>query len=325
MTTIGSLYDQYRSLILSRVSGGTARAYGSAWRRRVEPSFAGRDVEGLTTLDVESEFASWSGAFSTRVDALSLLSAICRVAVKGGLIANNPCVGVERPRFQDADPTSRALSLEEADRLLDLLPQGPYRRFVLAMLYTGCRLGEVAGLRVSDVDWESRTITIRRTASAGAAGELVVGPTKGRRIRSVPLARPLEPIALEAAEGKGEHDLLFPGPRGGYINSKNLSRALDWHRVRDTVKRFPPDEAALHWHDLRHTAAVMLFRAGVSAPDVQAILGHSSLAVTQMYADTRNDAAKRGAAALTVFYARESNSQLEGGEQPPKSGADQGF
>lgn len=47
----------------------------------------------------------------------------------------------------------------------------------------------------------------------------------------------------------------------------------------------------------------MLLRAGLSAPDVQAILGHSSLAVTQLYANTRNDAAKRGAVALSAFYA----------------------
>ena len=90
----------------------------------------------------------------------------------------------------------------------------------------------------------------------------------------------------------GAHDLLFPSPRGGYINSKNLSRAIGWFSIRESIKQFAPDQAALHRHDLRHTAAVMVFRAGFSAPDVQAILGHSSLAVTQMYANTRNDAAK---------------------------------
>jgi len=42
--------------------------------------------------------------------------------------------------------------------------------------------------------------------------------------------------------------------------------------IRESIKQFPSDEEQLHWHDLRHTAAVMLFRAGLSAPDVQAIL-----------------------------------------------------
>lgn len=82
---------------------------------------------------------------------------------------------------------------------------------------------------------------------------------------------------------------------------------------------FPPDEEPLHWHDLRHTAAVMLFRAGLSSLHVQAILGHSSLAVTQLYANTRNDAAKRGAIALSSFYAPKSRAQLE---EAPKTGPD---
>jgi integrase len=321
--TVGDLYAQYRPLMLSKVSQGTGRAYTYAWRKRVGPSFDHREISTITTLDVELAFATWSGAESTRVDALSALSALCRIAVKGNLIPTNPCTGVERIRSQNPDPTGRALTVDEVETLLvSLPPAGPYRRFILAMLYTGCRVGEIAGLRVSDVDWETNTINVVRTASPGLTGALVVGPTKGRRGRAVPLAQPLAPTIVEASEGKGPHDLLFPGPRGGYINSKNLSRAIGWFEIRDTIRQFAPDEAPLHWHDLRHTAAVMLFRAGLSAPDVQAILGHSSLAVTQLYANTRNDAAKRGAIALSDFYAPKSRGQLEGGEEAAKSGSD---
>ncbi|MEA9984939.1 tyrosine-type recombinase/integrase [Subtercola sp. RTI3] len=307
---MSEVFERYHALILSKVSPGTGRSYMVAWRHRVLPYFGARQIESITTLDVELGFAEWSGSFSTRIDALSMLSAICKVAVKGGVITSNPCIGVDRPRVQQNDLTARSLTLEEVDRLLTILPAaGHYRRFVLALLYTGGRLGEIAGMRCSDVDIEDRTISIRRSASAGLHGEMVVGPTKGRRVRTVPLAEPLLPVILAARVGRQEHDLLFPGPRGGTINSKNLSRALDWFRIRDQIKTFPINEPALHWHDLRHTSAVMLFRAGVSAPDVQAILGHSSLAVTQMYANTRADAARRGAAALSQLYGNRQGHQ----------------
>jgi integrase len=187
---------------------------------------------------------------------------------------------------------------------------------MLALLYTGCRLGEVAGLRVSDAEIRERIIRVRRTASAGLHGEIVIGPTKGRRVRVVPMPEPLVPVIEDAAAGKGEHDLLFPGPRGGTINSKNLSRALDWSNIRDQVKTFPPGEPPLHFHDLRHTTATLLFRAGVSAPDVQAVLGHSSLQVTQLYARSNADAAKRGAAALTDLFRRGQPEGGEGQEEP---------
>ena len=103
--------------------------------------------------------------------------------------------------------------------------------------------------------------------------------------------------------GKDIDALAFPGPMGGYINSKNLSRALKWPRLRDLVKRFPSGEAALHWHDLRHTALTNLALGGLVMPDLMAVAGHSTLQVTQRYLNTKADAAKRAAAVTSDFYA----------------------
>lgn len=318
--TVGALWERYAPVVFSRLSPSTQRGYRYAWGKRVAPSFAHVPVASLTTLDVEVAFAAWSGSESTRGDALGVLSALCRVAVKGGYLPSNPCIGVERHRGQARDVAARGLSLEEFARLRELLPAaGPYRRFVLAMPYTGCRIGEVAGLRLSDVDWGDRTLTVARTVTNGR-----VGPTKGRRLRVLPVVDQLLPILREAADGKGEHDYLFPGPRGGFLNSKNLTRALRFHSWRDQVKTFAPDELPLRWHDLRHTAARFFFMAGLSAPDVQALMGHSSLQVTQLYADTRREAARRATPLLSGFFSQ-SDTQLRGGEAAAIRASDLGF
>ena len=323
VVTVAEVWARYQALILGRLAPGTTRSYLAAWRMRVAPSFGAWEVGQLRPLDVELAFASWSGAHSTRVDALATLSAICRTAIKAGLLTANPCTGIERLRLVPYDPAGRALSVDEVDRLVAALPAaGPYRRFVLAMLYTGCRLGEVAGLRASDVDAELGVLQVRRTVSPGVGGRMTVGPTKGRKVRAVPLADPLRPVVAEAVRGAGEHGYLFAGPRGGFISSRNLSRALRWPAIRDGIKTFGPEDEPLHFHDLRHTAAVLFFRAGLSAPDVQAILGHSSLAVTQLYADTRKDAAIRGTAAASAFWAAHQRGQLGGGESLRIAGDD---
>jgi len=324
--TVGALWQRYAAVVFSKVAPGTQRAYTYAWRLRVAPWFADRDVASVTTLDVEEAFASWTGSESTRADALGALSALYRVAIKGRYVVSNPCLGVDRRRGQAADVAARALTREQYVTLLEVLPPaGPYRRFLLAMLYTGCRLGEVAALRLSDVDWDERTLSVSRTASPGVTGKVEIGPTKGRRTRSVPVVDQLVPILHLAAEGKGPHDYLFTGPRGGFVSSKNLSRALHWHAIRDQVKTFAPGEAALHWHDLRHTAAVFFFDAGLSAPDVQAILGHSSLLVTRLYADTRGLAARKSVQPLSRFFAPQSIGQLEGGETAAELAPDLGI
>lgn len=312
--TVADLYDRFAPIIWDRVAENTRGSYERAWKLRVGPVFADMDVAWVRPLDVEAAFAGWSGSPSTRVDALALLSRLCGFAVKGGHIPSNPCKGVDVRRRTGGDPASRALSRAQVDVLLAELDRVPavYRRFVLAMLYTGCRLGEIAGLRVADVDHSGLVIWVRRTASPGLRGVMRVGETKGRRVRPVPLAAPLVQIVADAAEGKGAHDLLFPGPRGGVLSSGNLTRGVDWPSLRDRIKTFGPGEPPLHWHDLRHTAAVVLFRAGESAPNVQAILGHSSLAVTQLYANTRDEAARHAAASLSAYYGTGIAHQGEG-------------
>jgi integrase len=326
MATVGELFDRYSTVLFARVAPATARGYQSAWRQRVKASFAGVEIRTIRAFDVEMAFASWTGKYSTKIDGFALLSNLCKLAAKDGQLDANPCTGVDLPRKPEFDPASRALTQPEIDRLLLVLPRsGVYRRFVLAMLYTGCRLGEVAGLRVGDLDLADSVIAVRRTVSPGEGGRMTVGPTKGRRTRQVPIVGPLLPLIHEALEGKGDHDYLFPGPRGGHISSKNLSRALNWHEIRDGIKSFAPEEEPLHWHDLRHTAAVLFFRFGLSAPEVQAILGHSSLAVTQLYADMRKDAARHAAKAGTAYWAAQSRGQLGGGEETAESPSDQGI
>jgi integrase len=304
MHTVAEFWELYRDAILASVRPRTASGYEVAWRRRVRESFGHRALDSITTFEIEAVAATWQIKYSTKRDALACLSKIMRAAVKAGLVPVNPCRGVELGRQEEGDPTGRALSRAEVGRLLAVLPEsGPYRRFVVAMLFTGMRIGEVAALAVADCDLEAGLIRVSKTASPGRRGELVVGPTKNGKTRLVPIANQLRPVVEEACAGKTLEDRAFPGPQGGYINSKNLSRALKWPQIRVTVKNFPPSEAPLHWHDLRHTALTNLALGGLVMPDLMAVAGHSTLQVTQRYLNTKADAAKRAASIQSDFYA----------------------
>ena len=119
-------------------------------------------------------------------------------------------------------------------------------------------------------------------------GELIEQSPKSNKERQVPIVKALRPYLREAMTDKGPDDLVFSGPRSGRIVAKNFRRFVDWERIRKELRR--PD---LRVHDLRHTFATILFDAGASAPDVQAVLGHSSLQVTEHYSRAREGVAKR--------------------------------
>jgi len=303
MQTVEWFWDLYREAILASVRPHTASGYEVAWRRRVRKSFGHRLLGTITTFEIEAVAATWQVKYSTKRDALACLSKIMRAAVKAGFVPVNPCLGVELGRQEEGDPTGRALSRAEVGRLLAVLPQsGVYRRFVVTLLFTGMRIGEVAAVTVADCDLETGLIRVSKTASPGRRGEIVVGPTKSGKSRLVPIATQLRPVIIDACEGKAPDDRAFPGPNGGFLSSKNLSRAIKWPSIRETVKRFPPTEAPLHWHDLRHTALTNLALGGLVMPDLMAVAGHSTLQVTQRYLNTKADAAQRAGSIQSVFY-----------------------
>lgn len=302
--TVAEFWDEHHEAILASVRPHTASGYEVAWRRRVRDSFGDRELASITTFEIEAAAASWPVKYSTKRDALACLSKIMRAATKARLVPVNPCLGVELGRQEEGDPTGRALTRAEVGRLLAVLPEsGAYRRFVIALLFTGMRIGELAALTVADCDLDAGLIRVSKTASPGRRGEIVVGPTKSGKPRLVPIAPQLLPVIVEACDGKTLDDRAFPGPKGGTLTSKNLSRAIRWSTVRDAVKRFPPGEAKLHWHDLRHTALTNLALGGLVMPDLMAVAGHSTLQVTQRYLNTKADAAKRAGAIQSAFYA----------------------
>ena len=304
--TLNEIFDEYRPVVLADVTARTAYVYQNAWNRRVADSLGTLPVVNITGLVIRMAWASWDGSQSTKTDALAVTSKTLSVAVDAGLIRSNPARGLRLKRKPAKSPAARALSPVELAEFIARTPQGHYRRIIQALAYTGCRLGEVAGLTLADVDLERGLIRIARSLSPDPSGKLVSGDTKSHRDRVVPILPQLVPVILEAGEGKSPHDLLFPGPRGGALDSGNLSRSIGLKLWREQIKTFAPGTPPLHLHDLRHTAATLLCRAGVPVNEVQAILGHSSLAVTQMYARANDEAALRAGVRFGAFLAGEN-------------------
>ncbi len=167
-----------------------------------------------------------------------------------------------------------------ADLADDGSPLGLRDVAMLELLYaTGVRVGELVGLDLDDVDDERRVVR-------------VLG--KGRKERSTPFGQPAaRALARWRRHGRpallveGAGAALFLGARGRRIDQRAV-RTLVHQRIAQV-----PGAPDIGPHGLRHTAATHLLEGGADLRSVQELLGHASLATTQLYTHVTTDRLRR--------------------------------
>lgn len=140
--------------------------------------------------------------------------------------------------------------------------------------FTGLRAGEIAALRVSALDFNSRQVRILASASE-AYGKLQFGPPKNWRRRSVPLPRRLaEELSTHITERKPSA-LVFTSSRGTPVRQSNFHA----RHFKPAALRVGVD-SRVRFHDLRHSYAAMLIAQGAHPRAIMERMGHSSIQVT---------------------------------------------
>lgn len=243
------------------------------WRTKT----GNRDVGSLRLTDL-SDYVSWlhdqNLAPKSIARNLAALSSFFRFEISEGRAQENLVKLIDAPKLWDRLPT--VLSPTAVDRLLAVPVTGTMKgdraRAVLETLYaSGCRVSEVAGLRMGDLDLDNGWL---RCIGKGNKQRLVPIGTKGREAlthylntwRPQLLTKSKEPI-----------DRVFLSNRG-----RQVSRNAIWKLVKTSAIQagLSPNVSP---HTLRHSFATHLLAGGADLRVVQELLGHSSIATTQLY------------------------------------------
>lgn len=318
VTTLAEFFSKYRALVESGLTSNAVQSYARAWTLRLEPSLGPLPLSELRPLTIANAHAAWSGAESTKGDAIALLSKILGLAAMDGLLPANPCKSLPRARgkAREADWASRALDDLQVRRMLTLTSFHPSGRRALAGLaFTGLRLGELVGLRWEDLNEQQGFLTVRRTFSPDGHGRLVERPTKSGKARQVPILEELTPWLEEARPFDFDH--IFTGKRGGPFDSGNLARAVRWHELRDQIATFA-DGHPLRFHDLRHTFLSRLARLGIAPAHIQKVAGHASITTTERY--THLSGTEAALAVRDAVNGRNREVTFRGGEHAAEGG-----
>ncbi|MCI9887229.1 tyrosine recombinase XerC [Micrococcales bacterium 31B] len=226
-----------------------------------------------------ADLASTGAARRSLARRAAAARSFTRWAHRAGLVAADPGVRLVAPRPERYLPhvlrqgDVNDLLHEAETRAADVDPLAVRDVCALELLYgAGLRVAELCGLDLRDVDLERRTLR-------------VLG--KGGKERTVPFGRPAadavatyldasRPVLAGAASGTA----LLLGARGGRLGPRAVRTLLD--RIAavtgagGAARRVSP-------HTLRHSAATHLVEGGADLRSVQEILGHSTLATTQLY------------------------------------------
>jgi integrase/recombinase XerD len=208
---------------------------------------------------------------SSAARAVSAVRGLHRFAVREGVAAHDPAREVHPPSKLRHLP--KAIGVAEVERLIaaagpEDAPLTHRNRALLEVLYgTGARISEAVGLTVDDV--EAGHVRLR-----GKAGRMRVVPV-GRFAREALGAYLTRARPVICAHGRGTA-ALFLNARGG-----RLTRQGAWEVLRSAAER--AGLAGVSPHMLRHSFATHLLDGGADVRVVQELLGHASVATTQVY------------------------------------------
>lgn len=267
------------------------------WKKEAFPG----DLNTLGIRDL-TNYVDWLGRLNLAPKSvarhLASLSSFFRFEIYEGRSTENLAKLLDSPKLWERLPT--VLSPVAVDKLLCSPVPGTLRgdrsRAILETLYaTGCRVSEVAGLKLGDLDLDKGWV---RCVGKGDKQRMVPLGQKGRDALKVYLKERRPVLAAKSLDSK---DFLFLTNRG-----KPVRRNLIWKLVKTCALQSGLSNKVSP-HTLRHSFATHLLAGGADLRVVQELLGHSSIATTQIYTRVEISRLKQVHASC---HPRESRTEL---------------
>ncbi len=310
--TVGELLDAWLISKRSQVSSQSYVDYGTTIRRHLKPALGSIPVQRLSAAQVQAQIQKWEregqSAHVIRNCSMRLSQALDQ-AVEFHLIPRNVCDSVKLPRLRRSKPN--VWTVDEVSAFLTAAINDALHPLWHLLLLEGMRKGEALGLRWQDINLDRGTAHISQTVAADKAsgGRTIIQ----QRTQTAAGARTvgLTPETLTALQDHHlrwlerkaaapewhDNDLIIATRVGTPINPANVRRSFDQLVQQTGLRR-------IRVHDLRHTSATLLLRAGVPAKIVSERLGHATTAITlDLYSHVLPDMQNQAAEAMSRVLA----------------------
>jgi integrase len=304
--TVAELGQRFLTTAGARLRPKTLELYRMELRVNILPRLGSRRLSSITKADVRSfevDLLRAGKGRATIVVVHRLLHRLFSFAMDEDRISRNPAdlPKDERPRSETRE--ARFLNESEVEALASAVP-GRYRALVWILAVAGLRVGEATALRVGDLDLKAGTIRVHRNAPEVDGRKLMDQPTKtARSTRTVDIPTSLAAMLGEHLNHFGNRfdpgAVVFTNPQGEPISQASFRK-----KVFGPAAARAGIEPAPRVHDLRHTAASFMGRAGYTLLEAAELLGHSATAMTASYSHVFPDSRQEKVARLNALLSR---------------------
>lgn len=323
--TLDFLFERFMS-IKKGLRSSTRTNYFYSYNRYVKPKLGNRKIGDIKYSDIRYLYQSLidDGLSINTLDSVHrVIYSSLKVAVRDDILRKNPAEGVltEIKSVNKGNPPKRALSHAEETEFLKMLNDPKYERWrplFVFMFGTGCRIGEVIGIRWEDIDFDKNEISINHDITYGPREELgfkcayEVGPPKtsaGNRL--IPMLAKVKTVLEEERSNQkkfgysntsvvdGMSGFIFCNRYGELQKPSNINEAINRivedHNAAEEVRAAQEDRKPVmipHFscHITRHTFCTRLCENGTNIKLIQQIMGHADIRTTMdIYAEVTRD------------------------------------
>ncbi len=245
-------------------------------------------LKKITTNDINS-FLSYlalnqGSRPATRARKISTIRIFFAYLYDQKLIDDNPTLGIKTPKQEKRMP--KYLSLDDSKKLLSVTAdendENKERDYAIITLFLNCglRLSELVGINISNIDFSEYKLTV--IGKGNKERTIYLNEACIRAIQDYLSVRPKEGVKVDS---KGSNKALFLSKR-----KERISNRMVQYIVERELMKAGLDTSKYSTHKLRHTAATLMYQYGhVDIRALQELLGHESIATTEIYTHVSNE------------------------------------
>jgi len=288
--TVKELADIWSENHFESLKPKTKEYYKGMLDRYILPKFGSARANSLKKDNVESYYRQLikDGKSIDLVAKIhTLMRALFYYSYEHDRIPSKIMDKVKRPTLVRAE--REFWSVEDRAKAIKYFKDTPVAFHVELVLLLGLRQGEVAGLRIDDIDFKDKTLKVRREAQMlRNVGIHIDKPKTESSLRTLPLT----PDAIKLIKARVtwiKENKLFYGPKynyewDGYLSVDEIGNLIYDQRISGYYRRHMNKENCpvkkITFHDIRHTFSVSLLEKDVNLKTIQELLGHSNFSTT---------------------------------------------